>query len=60
MIVLYKSWKQYNEYQLTKKQNGLEYSKMKNDPPSPREESHPLTDPIGKTIEETGDKLITT
>ena len=24
------------------------------------EESHPVTDPFGKTVEETGDKLITT
>ena len=33
---------------------------MKNHPPSPSEESHPVTDPLGKTVEETGDKLITT
>ena len=26
----------------------------------PREESHPVTDPLGNTVEETGDKLITT
>ena len=24
------------------------------------EESHPVTDPLGKTVEETGDELITT
>ena len=33
---------------------------MKNHPPSPSEESHPVTDPLGKTVEEAGDKLITT
>ena len=26
----------------------------------PSEESHPVTDPLGKTVEETGDKLMTT
>ena len=30
---------------------------MKNHPPSPSEESHPVTDPLGKTVEETGDSL---
>ena len=33
---------------INKKQNGLEYSKMKNYPPFPSEESHPMTDPLGK------------
>ena len=33
---------------------------MKNHPPSPSEESHPVTDPLGKTVEKTGDKLSTT
>ena len=28
--------------------------------PPPSEESHPVTDPLGKTVEETGDELITT
>ena len=60
MLVLYKSWKKYHEFQLTKKQNGLEYSKTKNHPPTPSEESHPVTDPLGKTEDETWDKLITT
>ena len=32
---------------------------MKNHPP-PSKESHPVTDPLGKTVEETGDKLIST
>ena len=30
---------------------------MKNHPPSPSEESHPVTDPLGKTVEETVDNL---
>ena len=28
--------------------------------PPPSEESHPGTDPLGKTVEETGDQLMTT
>ena len=28
--------------------------------PPPSEESHPVTDPLGKTVEETGDKRMTT
>ena len=36
MLVLYKRWKKHNEIQFNKKQNGLEYSKMKNYPPSPK------------------------
>ena len=28
--------------------------------PPPREESHPVTDPLEKLVEETGDELITT
>ena len=30
---------------------------MKNHPPPPSEESHPVTDPLGKRVEETGDSL---
>ena len=30
---------------------------MKNHLPSPSEESHPVTDPLGKIVEETGDSL---
>ena len=37
--------------------NGFEQQKIKN---HPSEESHPVTDPLGKTAEETGDQLITT
>ena len=33
---------------------------MKNHHLPPSKESHPVTDPLGKTVEETGDKLITT
>ena len=31
---------------------------MKIDPPYPSEESHPVINPLGKTVEETGDELI--
>ena len=27
MVIFYKKWKNYNEIQLTKQQNGLKYSK---------------------------------
>ena len=54
MLVLYKRWKKYNEFQLTK--NKME--KITHRPTS--EESHPVTDPLAKTVDETGDKLITT
>ena len=33
---------------------------MKNHPPSPKRGVSSATDPMGKTVEETGDKLITT
>ena len=39
---------------INEKQNGLEYSKMKNHPPSPKR--GPVTDPSGKT-DETGENL---
>ena len=57
MLVLYKRWKKYDEFQLTKKQTGLEQSKMKNDPPSPKRGVTCVTDPLGKTVDETGDSL---
>ena len=31
---------------------------MKNHPPSPSEESHPVTDPLEKTVAETGNSLL--
>ena len=46
-------------YQLNKKQIGLEQLKMENYPPSPKRGSHPVTDPLGRTEEERGDELIT-
>ena len=55
MLVLYKRWKTRKEIQLTKNNIGLEQSKMKNLPPTPSEKSHPVTDPLGKTVEETLD-----
>ena len=36
---------------------GLNNRKWKIIHPPPREESHPVTDPLGKTVEETGDSL---
>ena len=59
MLVLYKRWKKYKEIQLTKHKMDLNNRKLKIIHPPPSEESHPVTDPLGKT-EETGDKLITT
>ena len=73
MLVLYKRWKKYNEFQLTRNKMTLNSRKLKIIHPPPSEESHPLTDPnfyyyylgktkykLGKTVEETGDELITT
>ena len=60
MLVLYKRWKQHNEIQLTKKKMDLNNRKWKIMHPPPGEESHPVTDPLGKTVEEIVDKLMTT
>ena len=60
MLVLYKKWKKCNEFQLTKNKMDLNNQKLKIIHPPPSEESHPVTYPLGKTVEETGDKLITT
>ena len=60
MLVLYKKWKKYNEFQLTKNKTDLNNRKWKIIHPPPSEESHLVTDPLGQTVEETGDKLITT
>ena len=59
MLVLYKRWKKHDEIQLTKKID-LNTRKRKIIHPPPSEESHPVTDLLGKTVEETGDKLMTT
>ena len=58
MLVLYKKWKNYNEFQLTKNKMDLNNRKWKIIHPPSCEESHPVTDPLEKTVEETGDKLI--
>ena len=50
MVIFYKKWKKYNETQLTKNKMDLNIRKMTNHPPSP----------MGKTVEETFDKLIIT
>ena len=60
MLVLYKRWKNHNEIQLTKNKMDLNNRKRKIIHPHPSEESHPVTDPLGNTVEETGDKLMTT
>ena len=60
MVVLYKRWKKYNEFQLTKNKMDLNNRKCKIIHPPSSEESHPVTDPLRKTAEETGDQLITT
>ena len=57
MFVQYKSWKKYNEFQLTKNKMDLNTRKWKIIHPPPSEESHPVTDPLGKTADETGDSL---
>ena len=60
ILVLYKKCKKYNEFQLTKNKMDLNNRKWNIINPPPSEESQPVTDPLGKTVEETGDKLITT
>ena len=50
----------YNEFQLTINKMDLNYRKWKIIHPPPSEEAHPVTDPLGKTVEETGDQLMTT
>ena len=60
MLVLYKRWEKYNEFQLTKNKIDLNNLKLKIVHTPPSEESHPVTDLLGKTVEETGEKLIIT
>ena len=50
----------HNEFQLTKNIMELNNRKWNIIHPSPSEESHPVTDPLGKTLEETGDEIIIT
>ena len=40
MVIFYKKWKKYNEIQLTKKQNGLKYSKNYKSSTLPRRINH--------------------
>ena len=54
MLVLYKRWKKHKEIQLLKNKMNLNNQKLKIIHPPPSEESHPVTDPLGKTVEETG------
>ena len=60
MLVLYKRSKKHNEIQLIKNKMDLNNRKWKIIHLPPSEESHPMTDPLGETVEETGDKLMTT
>ena len=60
MIVLYKSLKKCNEFQLSINKMDLNTRKWKIIHPPSSEEAHPVTDPLEKTVEESGDKLITT
>ena len=57
MLLLYKSWKKYNEFQLTKNKIDLNTQKWKIIHPPISEESHPVTDSLGKTVDETGHSL---
>ena len=59
MLVLYKGWKKYNEFQLTKNKMDLNNQKWKIIHSPTRVESHPVIDLLGKTVDEIGDKLIT-
>ena len=52
MLVLYKSLKKHNQIQLTKKKMDLNNRKWKIIQPPPSEESHRVTDPLGKAVEE--------
>ena len=58
MLVLYKKWNEHNEIQLTKNKMNLNNQKWKIIHPPPSEESHPVTDPLGMTVKETGIDLI--
>ena len=58
MLVLYKSWKKYNKFQLTKNKMDFNTRKRKIIHPPPSEESHPVTDPLEKTVDETENSLL--
>ena len=58
MLVLYKSWKKKNEFKLTKiKCTWILENEKSSTLPQARSHSHPVTDPLGKTVDETGDSL---
>ena len=50
MLVLYKRWKMYNEFQSTKNKMDLNNRKLKIVHTPPSKESHPVTDLLGKTV----------
>ena len=43
MVIFYKKWKKYNEFQLTKNKMDLNIRKMTNHPPSPASQVTPIT-----------------
>ena len=51
--------KKHEEIELIENKMDLNYRKLKIIHPPPSEESYSVTDPLRKTVEETGDKLIT-
>ena len=56
MLELYKRWKKHNEIQLTKNKMDMNNRKKQIIHPLLSEESHPVTDPLGKdSIGETVD-----
>ena len=55
MLVLYKSCQKYNEFQLTNNKMDLHTQKWKIIHPSASKKSHPVTDPLEKTVHKTGD-----
>ena len=49
MVIFYKKWKKYNEFQLTKNKMDVNIRKMTNHPPSPEiNEEVPFSMAIGK------------
>ena len=59
MLVLYKSWKDYNKFQLTKNKMDFNTRKLKIIHSPPSEEPHPVTDPFGKDRRRNRRQLIT-
>ena len=60
MLKLIDRWEKYNYIQLTKNKMDLNNRKRKIIHHPPSEGSHPMTDLLGKIVEETGDEFIST